>query len=97
MLCLEFGESGDFPSDRAELYNRAIHTLLRKWDAKRDIKRDEVYKNLSIRNKETLLSQVGWNTFARNDYFFKQRDIERYIADFIRNLPEAKDDQKHYK
>ncbi len=94
LLCLEFGESGDFPSDRAELYNRAIHTLLRKWDAKRNIKRDEVYKNLSVRNKETLLSQVGWNTFERNDYFFKQRDIERYIADFIRNLPEAKDDPK---
>ena len=92
LLCLEFGDSGDFPSDRAELYNRAIHTLLRKWDAKRNIKRDEVYKNLTVRNKETLLSQVGWNTFERNDYFFKRRDIERYIGDFIRNLPEAKDD-----
>ncbi|MEH2182353.1 NACHT domain-containing NTPase [Nostoc sp.] len=92
LLCLEFSDSGDFPSDRAELYNRAIHTLLRKWDNKRGIVRDEVYKKLSIRNKENLLSQISLITFQRNEYFFKQRDLERYIAEYIRNLPEAKID-----
>jgi predicted NACHT family NTPase len=39
LLCLEFEDSGDFPADRAELYKRAIATLLIKWDAKRDIER----------------------------------------------------------
>jgi predicted NACHT family NTPase len=92
LLCLEFEDSGDFPSDRAELYNRAIYTLLRKWDSKRGIKRDEVYKKLSVRYKEDLLSDVAWTTFERKDYFFKQRDIERYISDYIQNLPEAKTD-----
>jgi len=94
LLCLEFEDSGDFPSDRAELYNRAIHTLLRKWDSKRGIKRDEIYKKLSVRHKEDLLSDVAWTTFKRKDYFFKQRDIERYISDYIRNLPEAKTDSE---
>lgn len=89
LLCLEFEDSGDFPSDRAELYNRAIHTLLRKWDTKRGIVRDETYKKLSIRHKEDLLSEVAWTTFERKDYFFKQRDVERYIADYICNLPKA--------
>jgi predicted NACHT family NTPase len=95
LLCLEFEDSGDFPSDRAELYNRAIHTLLRKWDSKRGIVRDvrdEVYKKLSVGHKEDLLSEVAWTTFGRCDYFFKQRDIEGYIQDYISNLPSAKTD-----
>lgn len=92
LLCLEFEDSGDFPSDHAELYNRAIHTLLRKWDSKRGIVRDEVYKKLSIRHKEDLLSEIAWKTFKSKDYFFKQRNVEEYISDYIRNLPEAKTD-----
>lgn len=95
LLCLEFEDSGDFPSDRAELYNRAIHTLLRKWDSKRGIvrdARDEVYKKLSVGHKEDLLSEIAWTTFKDGDYFFKQRDIEGYIKDYIRNLPEANTD-----
>ncbi|WP_306422185.1 NACHT domain-containing NTPase, partial [Nostoc sp. CHAB 5715] len=95
LLCLEFADSGDFPSDRAELYNRAIHTLLRKWDAKRGIVRDrgdDIYKKLSVKHKEDLLSQVAWTTFERNEYFFKQRDIQQYIENYIRNLPQVKTD-----
>ncbi|MCC5640291.1 NACHT domain-containing NTPase [Nostoc sp. CHAB 5844] len=95
LLCLEFEDSGDFPSDRTELYSRAIHTLLRKWDSKRGIirnVRDEVYNKLSVGQKEDLLSEVAWNTFKNNDYFFKQRDIEEYIQNYICNLPQAKTD-----
>ncbi|MBD1889321.1 NACHT domain-containing NTPase [Coleofasciculus sp. FACHB-SPT9] len=86
LLCLEFEDSGDFPHSRAELYDRAIQTLLRKWDSKRGIIRNEIYKKLSVGHKEGLLSKIAWTTFERKDYFFKQRDIERYIRDYIRNL-----------
>ncbi|MBD0361806.1 MAG: NACHT domain-containing NTPase [Coleofasciculus sp. C3-bin4] len=89
LLCLEFEDSGDFPADRAELYKRAIATLLIKWDAKRDIERSQVYKKLSVQRKQDLLSQIALTTFEGKDYFFKQRDVERYIADYIRNLPNA--------
>lgn len=92
LLCLEFEDSGDFPTDRSELYKRAIHTLLRKWDSKRRIVRDQVYKNLSVSRKEDLLSEIAWKTFERKEYFFKQRDLEQYIGEYIRNLPDAKND-----
>jgi predicted NACHT family NTPase len=94
LLCLEFEDSGDFPSDRAELYKRGIATLLRKWDAKRGIERDQVYKRLSAQRKEDLLSQVAWTTFERKNYFFKQSEVERYIADYICNLPNAQTDSE---
>ncbi|NEO98979.1 MAG: NACHT domain-containing NTPase [Symploca sp. SIO2E9] len=92
LLCLEFEDSGDFPVGRAELYHRATHTLLRKWDNKRRIKREQAYKKLSVQRKENLLSEVALTTFERKDYFFKQRDAEQYIADYIRNLPDANTD-----
>ncbi|HEY9297347.1 MAG TPA: NACHT domain-containing protein, partial [Phormidium sp.] len=44
LLLLEFEDSGDFPTDRAELYRQGIATLLKKWDAKRGVMRDQVYQ-----------------------------------------------------
>ena len=92
LLLLEFEDSGDFPTDRAELYKRGIATLLRKWDAKRGIVRDRVYRNLSVQRKKDLLSQLALTTFERKDFFFTKKDFGRYIAEFIRNLPDAETD-----
>ncbi|MBW4545436.1 MAG: NACHT domain-containing NTPase [Symplocastrum torsivum CPER-KK1] len=92
LLCLVFEDSGNFPTNRSELYQEGIAILLRKWDATRRIERDHVYKKLSVHRKEDLLGQIALNTFEHADYFFKQRDVERYIADYIRNLPDAQTD-----
>ena len=86
LLCLVFGENADFPTNRSELYKEGLDVLLKKWDAKRNIERDQVYKNLSVQRKEDLLSQIALSTFEQKDYFFKQKTVEAYIADFIRNL-----------
>ncbi|QMS90073.1 NACHT domain-containing NTPase [Nostoc edaphicum CCNP1411] len=89
LLCLVFGESNDFPINRSELYKEGLDVLLKKWDAKRNIERDQVYKNLSLQRKEDLLSQIALITFEQKDYFFKQKTVEVYIAEFIRNLRDA--------
>ncbi|MGA9378517.1 MAG: NACHT domain-containing NTPase, partial [Phormidium sp.] len=92
LLCLVFEESGEFPENRSELYKEGIDALLKKWDAKRGIYRDQVYKKLSAQRKEDLLSKIALNTFERSDYFFKQKVAEQYIREYIRNLPDAKTD-----
>ncbi|MEP0871792.1 NACHT domain-containing NTPase [Trichocoleus desertorum AS-A10] len=92
LLCLEFEELLEFPTNRAELYDRGLGVLLSKWDSSRRIERDQVYKRLSLKRKEDLLSQVALTTFKQKDYFFKQRSVEDYIADYIRNLPDAQTD-----
>ncbi|MEH2170926.1 MAG: NACHT domain-containing NTPase [Nostoc sp.] len=94
LLCLVFGESADFPANRSELYKEGLDVLLKKWDAKRNIERDQVYKNLSLHRKEDLLSQIALTTFEQKDYFFKQKTVEAYIADFIRNLRDASTELK---
>ncbi|HEY9627119.1 MAG TPA: NACHT domain-containing NTPase [Coleofasciculaceae cyanobacterium] len=92
LLCLMFEDVTDFPANRSELYKEGLDILLKKWDGKRKIERDAVYKNLSLKRKEDLLSQIALTTFEQKEYFFKQRALEDHIADFIRNLPDAKTD-----
>ncbi|MEH2079642.1 MAG: NACHT domain-containing NTPase [Nostoc sp.] len=89
LLCLVFGESADFPANRSELYKEGLDVLLKKWDAKRNIERDQIYKNLSLQRKEDLLSQIALTTFEQKNYFFKQKIVEAHIADFISNLRDA--------
>ncbi|MFN6462476.1 MAG: NACHT domain-containing NTPase [Nostoc sp. DedVER02] len=89
LLCIEFEDAGDFPRTRTELYQRATHTLLRRWDAKRAIKRDDFYKHLSVLHKENLLSYLALMTFEKGEYFWKQQDVQKYIASYIRNFPES--------
>lgn len=92
LLCLTFEESGNFPVNRSELYKEGLDALLKKWDAKRGIQRDIVYKKLSVQRKEDLLGKIALTTFEQGDYFFKQKVAEQYIVDYIRNLPDASTD-----
>jgi predicted NACHT family NTPase len=94
LLCLVFDEFGDFPTNRSELYREGLDVLLKKWDAKRNIERHQIYKNLSMQRKEDLLSQVACTTFYQGDYFFRQVDLESYITEYIRNLPKANTDEE---
>jgi predicted NACHT family NTPase len=92
LLCLVFEELADFPSNRAELYKEGIEILLKKWDAKRNIEREQIYKQLSIQYKADLLSQIAFITFERGEYFFRQQELEQHIADYIHHLPSVNTD-----
>ncbi|MEO1209330.1 MAG: NACHT domain-containing NTPase [Cyanobacteria bacterium J06638_20] len=94
LLCLVFEDSGEFPANRAELYENGVDVLLKKWDVKRNIERDQVYKKLSLRRKEDLLSQIAYRTFEAGQYFFKKKELERQIQDFIEHLPGASTDEQ---
>ncbi|NQE37245.1 NACHT domain-containing protein [Microcoleus asticus] len=89
LLCLVFEESAKFPGLRSDLYEEGVDILLRRWDETRKIERELVYKNLSLQYKKDLLSQIALTTFQQGDYFFKQKQLEQYISDYIRNLPDA--------
>jgi len=92
LLCLVFGDRNDFPPKRSELYKEGLEVLMKKWDAKRNIEREQIYKHLSPQNKEDMLGQIAFNTFVKGEYFFRQEDLQHQIKDYICNLPEASDD-----
>ncbi len=87
LLCLEYSESNDFPPSRVELYERAIETLLIKWDGSRRIRRDEVYKQLSIKRKESMFARIAYGSFSENQYFLRERTLAKMIEQYIENLP----------
>lgn len=89
LLCLVFEERGGFPANRSKLYKEGLDVLLKKWDAKRNIKRDQVYKQLWVQRKKDLLSQIALTTFEKSEYLFEQGFVEQQIADYIRNLLDA--------
>ena len=96
MVCLYFGHRMTFPPNRAELYEDAIEALLNKWDAKRNIRRDEmprgevVYRELSTRRKEQLFAAIAYDTFSRGQYFFRRRDLAKWIGEYLATLPNIK-------
>jgi predicted NACHT family NTPase len=92
LLCLVFGESGSFPRRRADLYEEGAKILLKKWDATRNIQRDELYRKLDVQRREDLLSSVAFETFCRGEVIFTQRRLEGYIANFLRNLKDVDPD-----
>ncbi len=92
LLCLVFGERNDLPPKRSELYKEGLEILMKKWDAKRNIEREIIYNHLSPQNKEDMLGQIAFNTFVNGEYFFRQKDLQLQIKDYICNLPEASAD-----
>ncbi|BAY28833.1 NACHT domain family protein [Nostoc carneum NIES-2107] len=86
LLCLVFAEKRDLPKRRSKLYQYCLKILLKKWDAKIFNERDHVYKNFSVQDKESLLSQIGVTTFEQQNYFFEQETIEAYITEFFHKL-----------
>lgn len=86
MLCLAFDETMSFPANRAELYKEALDALLKKWDSSRSIKREDIYRHLSPRRKESMFSQIAASTFEKDEYYLPQRVLENKIASYIRKL-----------
>jgi len=96
MLCLAFDETMEFPNNKAELYKEAIDALLKKWDSSRSIKRENQYKCLSIRRKESLFCHIANNTFENGQYFLPQRILEKHISSFIKNMPDFDEEKLDY-
>ena len=61
--------------------------MLKKWDASRRIKRDEIYKYFSVKRKEEMFCGIAANTFEKGEYFIPQRSLEALIGEFIKHLP----------
>ena len=86
LACLVFQNKSNFPSGRAKLYEEGSDILLFLWDQTKNIKRDEVYRKLSVLNKKQILSQIAAIAFEGNDYFFERDTIQQIIADSITKL-----------
>lgn len=93
LLCLAFDETLTFPQRRVEIYQEALDALLKKWDSSRRIKRDDVYRKLSLGHKENMMARIAAETFERNQYFIPQSELERLITGYVKNVPPHNSDE----
>ena len=89
LLCIAYEETLTFPTRRVEVYEDALDALLRKWDTSRQIKRDDVYRKLSLGRKRQMLARIAYDTFSRGEYFLPQRKLEKQLVDYLARVPEA--------
>lgn len=87
LLCLAFDETMAFPQRRVEIYEEATEALLKKWDTSRNIKRDDIYRKLSLGRKRQLLARVAAETFEDGEYFIQQDRLVNKIIAYLTNLP----------
>jgi predicted NACHT family NTPase len=87
LACWVFQGQGGFPAKRTEFYRQGLDLLLGQWDEAKGVERDQVYREFLLPQKLRLMSQLAAVTFEQGQYFFEQRTIERYIEDYLRNLP----------
>lgn len=90
--CLVFQSVEDFPKNRAELYKQGLDLLLVRWDEARGIKRDHLYRDLSLLNKIKLLSYVAAITFSQGDYFLPETKMRQLIGKYLRQIPQSTND-----
>jgi predicted NACHT family NTPase len=91
LLCILFKNKGEFPNERATLYERAIATLLDEWDASKEISRSAPYKGLDTKRKEILLAEIAYQNFIKDNLFFQQGEIAQEIEIILKEI--SKEDQ----
>ena len=87
LLCLAFDQTMTFPARRIEIYEEALDALFKKWDSSRNIRRDDLYRKLSLGRKKQLLARVANYAFDKGVYFFSQKELSEQIASYLANVP----------
>ena len=87
MICLAYDETLIIPKRRVELYEEALDALLKKWDASRNIHRDEIYKKLSLGRKRQMFSRIAAESFENGKIFFLEGQLIQSIEQYLKNLP----------
>lgn len=92
LLCLAFESTLSFPRRRVEIYEEALEALLKKWDATRGIRRDDIYRDLSLGRKRQMFAYVAAKTFTEGNYFIRQNDLTQIIHEYMLKLPSINED-----
>jgi len=91
LLCLYFDSTNLFPENHVELFDEAIKILLYRWDNQRNVIRDRVYQDLSLKRKIQLLSEIADDTFRLNKTLIKENELSAIVEKNLRRLPNYTD------
>lgn len=95
ILCLTFENTYDFSLNRYAIYNDAVDTLLKKWDASRRIERRSSF-NISRQRKINMFSQIAYQGLDNkpSKVLWHQWELLEQISDFMQNITTEIDSQQ---
>lgn len=82
-LCRVYDRSQNFPSNRSVLYRKALRILLEEWASEKRIQLDEIYQGLHAEAEEILLSEIAYQGFRNDRFFFSKRELVEPIKTFL--------------
>lgn len=91
LACLLYQRAGQFPTNRATLYERALRVLLEEWAAEKGLPQDHLYKGLDTKRKEVMLAEIAHNAFQEDHLFLAKREVVQQIERLLQEmLPDEK-------
>jgi nucleoside-triphosphatase THEP1 len=85
LTCAVFYQTGKFYANSSKLYEEGLELLLLQWDKSREIKRDDIYRDLPLEQKLKLLSYIAAKKFEQEQYvLFEQDELEGYIGECLK-------------
>lgn len=92
LLALAYEETLNFPSRRVEIYEEAVDALLKKWDARRHIQRDEPYKTLSLGRKRQMFARIAAQNFQADKFLIPETELAKQITEYMQKLLDPKEE-----
>jgi NACHT domain len=83
LVCSAFRATGNIPRDHVDVYETGLKLLLADWDEHKGVQREDPYKNLSVSERERLLSFVAASLFESGDYFPEKRALVGLISTYL--------------
>lgn len=86
LICLLYQRAGQFPANRATLYEKALRVLLEEWAGEKNIPQEQIYKGLDTKRKELMLAKIAHDGMQTNRLFLPKRVIANQIEDILKDM-----------
>ena len=88
-LCLVYDRQQVLPTQRSTLYGKALDILLSEWSAQKRLEHDPIYEGFHPDLEKVLLSQIAYDSFKKDQFFFLKNDITSRISKFLAETLDA--------
>ncbi|MBD2318267.1 NACHT domain-containing protein [Phormidium tenue] len=83
LICYLYGQRQNLPVKLSELYKEGVEVLMKTWGSERKVKGEEIYKNFSLQNKQSMLGKIAFSAFENSEYFLHKDTLQKQIEDMF--------------